>query len=360
LTDEEEQLLETRISELEQILRPENALQRMYVHDAALASIKIEKAEIEERTWLQNRVDRAAACWAADRQAEVGELAAKLAKKPHAIAPKLRQSLYGCMWLKDQWHSLAGLVAGGAAGSGPCPLDEQGRACAFDLLGLTEIQRLGRTVLDPPGALPRDVAATAAHQAAVIAEQIAALDKRTDEQAIALDESNRFETEAGNPPAIDSMTRLYRRYHKENVALRDRALAALKRAQNEGIPFDIKDEIRRQMDARTASIQRPSHEGPPTPAGSTWLDFGGETPPEPAPQPVSAPQPEPEDTAASSATQPEAPAAPTAKSPSEPFSGATVNTPRPGLAARFAAGEPLSRRQRKELERRTAAHRTLK
>ena len=49
-----------------------------------------------------------------------------------------------------------------------------------------------------PCASPVDNAAIAAHQAALIVEQIAALERLTDAQAVALDEKNRLETMVGN------------------------------------------------------------------------------------------------------------------------------------------------------------------
>src|SRR5947209_860987 len=72
-------------------------------------------------------------------------------------------------------------------GGGPLrALDAEGRGRAFDLLGLEPGQRLGRTPLDPPpGGDP------AAHQGALIAAEVAALERLKAEGLDSLDAMDR-------------------------------------------------------------------------------------------------------------------------------------------------------------------------
>jgi hypothetical protein len=233
LRDDERKLIEEREAELAAEMQPEGALQKAQVAEIAAASVRIEMCRLEEENWRFERAERAEFYWDEDRRAEAQELAERLARKPALVVRKLRQTLQGAQWLRQEWAVLRALVNGGPGGS-PRPLDEAGRQRAFDLAGLSAEARLVSTRLDLPEGKPvegdRD-AALAAHQAAVIAIVIAELDQLTDQSRVELDQSNRFEIQLGNFPGVDRMTRLARRYEKEAVQRRDKAIEEFRRLQ---------------------------------------------------------------------------------------------------------------------------------
>jgi hypothetical protein len=233
LREDEKERLAERTAELEAELKPEGSLQRDLVAEIAQAKVRIESCDMDEENWRYHRAQRAEYYWDEDCRAEVERLMSELSQDSGLIVGFLRQNLHGARRLRQAFAALAARVGVGPAGEPPRPLDEAGRARAFDLLGLHEEERQGVTVLDLPPGTTGDDAALAAHQAAVFAEQLADLERLTSERFVELDEKCRFEAELGNFYGIDEQTRLIRRYRSEAVRRCDKALKELRRLQEE-------------------------------------------------------------------------------------------------------------------------------
>jgi hypothetical protein len=290
LRDDERERLAERTAELEAELKPEGSLQRDQAAALAAAKVRIESCDMEEENRRFHRAQRAEYYWDQDRRAEADTLLARLDRNPSLYAPRLRQTLHGAQRLRRAFAALAALVAGGAAGEGePArPLDAVSRERAFDLLGLEPEERQGITPLDLPDGCSGDDAALAAHQAAVIAQELADLDQLTSESYVELDEQNRLETMLGNFPDIDNDTRLIRRYRSEAVRRADRALAELRRLQDEAAGRD-KPAWEQEIDRMNADRLRRANVGastrPPAASAGAW--------PEPPPRPEPAEKPVP-------------------------------------------------------------------
>ncbi len=192
------------------------------------------------------------------------KLVQRLPRKPELIAPKLRQSLRGCIWMRDEWRDLAGHVRGTTAGESPRPLDALGRRRAGDLLGLSAERRLGLTPLDPPGGSASE-AEVAAHQGALIATLIAALETLTSAEMVALDESIRVDTMNGIHLTIDDQIRLIRRYETEARRVKERAFVKFQELK------DIAAAVKKQAEER--ELQKRMHLRPiPRPVSQNTID----------------------------------------------------------------------------------------
>jgi hypothetical protein len=273
LRDDERERLAERTAELEAELRPEGSLQRDLVAEIAQAKVRIESCDMDEENWRYHRARRAEYYWAEDRRAEAEQLMSELAGDPGWTVGLLRSTLHGARRLRQAFAALAARVAGGPAGEPPRPLDQAGRARAFDLLGLHEEERLGITPLDLPLGTTGDDAALAAHQAAVLAAQLADLDRLTSERFVEFDEKDRFEAELGNFYGIDEQTRLIRRYRAEAVRRADKALKELRRLQEEAeqLEDDLWEYEKEQMKKDPAAwLRRRTGQSPsaPPPNGS--------------------------------------------------------------------------------------------
>jgi hypothetical protein len=336
LRDDEQRLVEERLAQLKTELKPEGVLQNDCVRDVATAMVRIELCQLDEAHWRYHRAQRAEYYWEEDRHAEAEEVAGRLARKPALTRKKLRQTLHSVLWLREAWADLAARVAG-AVGEPPRPLNERGRQRGFDLLGLSAEQRIGVTPLDlaAGSGAGADPAALARHQAALIAIELADLDRLSSEKHVALDQANRRDAMLGNFPGIDRMTRQIRRDEAQAVRLRDQALATLRQLQEtaararemaceEEADRHIYAEMKRRAQTRGAE----------------------QTPSEPQAQPQARPESQPETTETTNTTPSNDMAAPDLDRAGSPR--------RPTLAERHAAGERLSRRQRKELARRAA------
>jgi hypothetical protein len=252
MSEEEHAMIEARLADLERELQPEGTLQNDEVLAIATASIRLERCVLEELTWRLRRAERAELYWGADQQVEAMELVQKLPRKPSLIAPKLRQSLRGCLWMLEEWRHLAGLVRGTPAEDSPRPLDATGRRRAFDLLGLSAERRLGSTPLDPFGGSDSE-AAVAAHQEALIAREVAALEALVCEERVANDESIRIATSNGTNSTVDHQTRLIRRYETEARRVKDRAYEKLQRLKE--LAAALKEAARqREFDEREMAL----------------------------------------------------------------------------------------------------------
>ena len=227
-------MIATRLAELKRELMPKGTIQELLVKDVAAAYLRLERCELDEEAWRYNKAMRAGGCWSLDREVEILELAEKLRAKPALIARKLRQTLQGCDWLLAQFKVLAAQV-GGAGGEGvPCPLDDNGRSRACDLLGLDVAERVTANPLDPPAGSEADAAS---HQGALIAQQIAELETLIAGEMIALDTAAKAAAQAGGGPGIDRSIRQIRRDEAAAHRNKNRALAEIQRLQEEARVF---------------------------------------------------------------------------------------------------------------------------
>ncbi len=242
--DDEETMAEGRLGELKVELKPQGTMQDWLVGVIATATVRIERCQLDEEAAKYQKAERAGFAWAIDRQVEVLQLIERLAAKPALVASKLRQTLQGCELLLERFGILAARVAGAANDGQPTPLDPPGRSMACDLLGLTVEERLVRTPLDPPAASDADVAA---HQAAFLADQIAALERLRTGELIALDAVDRAAAMAGTGPAINAEIRQIRRDEAAAHRRRDNALEELRLLQ-EVVRIREQKEARRRME----------------------------------------------------------------------------------------------------------------
>jgi hypothetical protein len=247
------------------------------VAEIAAASVRIESCDMDEENWRFHKAQRAEFYWDEDRRAEAESLMSELPHSPGTVVAFLRQSLHGAVRLRQAFTALGASIAGGPGGEGPRPLDEAGRRRGFDLLGLDPEERLGITPLDLPFGTPAADAALAAHQADVIARELADLDRLTSERYVEFDEQNRLETELGNFFGIDDTTRLIRRYRSEARGRRNRALKELQRMQEaaEELALDEPEDeflrrnaaklLRAMPSGRTESPEKRTPAGPKPP-----------------------------------------------------------------------------------------------
>jgi hypothetical protein len=327
LLDDERARIAERTAELEKQLRPEGPEQKREVAEIAAADVRIEMCDLDEENWRHHRAERAEYYWEEDRRAEAEKLFARIERKPAQTVRALRQSLQGARRLRTAFAALAARIARPAAGEPPRPLDEAGRARCFDLMALDPEERggAGTSPLDLPDGQAGDDAALVAHQAAVIAAEIAELDALTSEKYQELDEQNRVDIMLGNFPGIDQQTRLIRRYRSEAERRGDRHRAELHRLQDEAGMLDEDgflwdDEPADPLADMLAHVERLSENSKAAP------------PPEPQ---TGAESPAPEQAAAAETSRP-APARPA------PAANAHID------------GRRLSRRERKALKRQAA------
>jgi hypothetical protein len=343
LRDDERERLAERTAELEDELMPTGTAQRAVVAEIAAAVVRIESCDLDEENWRFHRAQRAEYYWEEDRQAEAEALMAKLHNNPSVYVRKLRQTLQGARRLRRAFAALAALVDGGPTGEPARPLDVVSRERGFDLLGLEPEERQGVTPLDLPAdrAGDDDDAALAAHQATVLAVQLAELDRLTSERYVELDEKMRLEAMLGNSPGIDNQTRLIRRYRCEAQRRRDLGLKKLEQLQDEADDDDR--EYHAWEDARHSFSDASSRlrmGRPPT---------GGEGESTEAPPVSQSPQKTAEQPAPAAGAEP--PANPPAEGPS----------PRPGQpdGAERVSIRPGPQPPRAESYVQKAAHRTL-
>jgi hypothetical protein len=238
ISPEDEARIEQWLIDARDDLRFEGAHQEWLARQVATAAIRISRCQREEDDWRKEWAERAVTHWDDYRREEAAELARRLPKNPELIALKLRKTPQGIDWTLGAWRVLEAVLRGpdGTAPDARKPLDAAQRERAWDLLGLRPEQRLVRTVLDLPegagaGAAVSD-AALAAHQAAVVAAEIAGLEEHL-ARTIPLDERARQAALEGRQWGVPPELRLIRRY--QATAQRDyqRWMAELRRVQAE-------------------------------------------------------------------------------------------------------------------------------
>jgi hypothetical protein len=224
-------------------LRPEGAHQEWLAEQVAAAAIRMGRCRKEEEEFRTERARRAATSWDHDHEIAAAELAQRLPRNPELIALKLRETPQGCDLLLSGWDVLEAALRGNPGkgkGEGECqepgpprPLDAANRERAWDLLGLRPEQRLGPTVLDLPEGTPISDAALVAHQAALVAAEIAGLEHHKTEVAIPLYLSELEAALTGRYRRLPPEIRLSRRYEANAQRDYQRWMAELRRVQAE-------------------------------------------------------------------------------------------------------------------------------
>jgi hypothetical protein len=236
VSPEDEVLIEQWLIDARDDLRIESAHQAWLARQVAMAAIRLGRCQREEDDWRKEWAERAATDWEDYRREEAATLARRLPRNPELISLKLRKTPQGCDWVLNAWRVLEAVLRGpdGTEPDARKPLDAANRERAFDLLGLRSEQRLVRTVLDLPegqGAAQSD-AALAAHQAAVVAFQIAELEEHK-AWMIPLDEQTRQAALEGRHRGIPPELQKIRRYQANAQRDYQRWMAELRRVQAE-------------------------------------------------------------------------------------------------------------------------------
>ena len=248
-------------------LKPVGARQWAAAERWMAAEARLEWCRMVEDAWRYRQARRAELNWDEDCRFEALKLAAKLAKDPVLTVAKLRQTLHGCVWLEQQLRLLAGVLArqaGAEPGGEPATalpgLDGADRSRALDLMGLSAEERLGPTRLDPPAG---SLLSPGAHQAALLAEEIASLVTRQADVVSDLNELDRVAAKLELGPGVDSTLRLIRRYETAADRRRIEATAEMKQLKAEAETAEME---RRQANRREPVRRRSEPaEVPPTP-----------------------------------------------------------------------------------------------
>jgi hypothetical protein len=104
---EDVELVQRRSLEFFETLKPQNELHVWLVGEAALCSIRIERAERIERRVRDKISLRAELTWDDDRRFEVEVTGRSLSKDPGGTVESLRRTPHGCDWLMARWAMLA-------------------------------------------------------------------------------------------------------------------------------------------------------------------------------------------------------------------------------------------------------------
>jgi hypothetical protein len=137
------------------------------------------------------------------------------------------------------------------------PLDAEARERALDLLGIDPLFRKVGTALDPTNRAASPVE-TGAHQADVLADEIAALEQHVSESLTKLDAWERNAVMCGREPVLDPVYRALWRKEEKYHRWVQWAYDELRRMQNGSSPA-----------ARPAGVPAPPKPVPPAPTAST-------------------------------------------------------------------------------------------
>jgi hypothetical protein len=133
------ELLQKRSMEFFETLKPQDEVHAWMVREAALCSIRIDRAGRIERKVRDKISLRAELTWDDDRRFEVEVLGRSLGKDPAATVEALRRTPLGCEWLMTRWA----MLARSADTQEGVWTDEQTKM-AFDLLATPHAFRPGR------------------------------------------------------------------------------------------------------------------------------------------------------------------------------------------------------------------------
>jgi hypothetical protein len=199
LPDDMAAAVRARVESLRPVFRPATDHAEWLVKQVALAEVRIDRCLALELAALEALITRASLAWDDDRRAEAAALGATLARDPARVAPALRTTRQGVLWMLERWAAL------GSALDHSGSWDDAQRALALDLLGVP---------LPLRGAcpdLPADADADASTLIALVAREIDDLDSALSDSLETLDAMDRDHARAGLAADTPPLRRL-RRY----------------------------------------------------------------------------------------------------------------------------------------------------
>ena len=237
--EDQVETIQIRMIEWQPELKAEGPLQLEQLKRMAAASVRLDICLDEESDWLYRQASRTDDVRLLHQKIEIEEMAEGLMRRPAKVALKLQESQVGCDWILVRLRVLAELIRGGGENGTPGPLDAANRNLAFNVLGVAPERRLVQSPLDPPvpagtgagaGAEKPSDAEVAAHQAGVIAAEIARLETLRNGLAN-LEGIDRDANALGREIKPDARVRRIRRNEAAAQRAYDRAFAELVRLQ---------------------------------------------------------------------------------------------------------------------------------
>jgi hypothetical protein len=242
LPDEEAQKVAEREQQWASPGTPRSGELGWMYHQMIVATVRIERCQREASQRVGELAQRALACWAEDRDAEIEELARHLPQRPSLTVARLRCRRAGVDWLLERWWAL--LFALDERGS----WSEEEWSLAFDLLGVDPMLR------NSAHALPReDPAALREQVEAVIGE----LEELKDCALNRLDELERQMAERGQGLTNDPVLKRLTRYEAASWRVYQKTFAVLSKYRNPAEPVAGPSSTREVPGAMTPAPARP-------------------------------------------------------------------------------------------------------
>ena len=231
--------------------RPEGQAAGWALDRLVVASIRIERCEEAVNAVIVEQMGVAQTAWGPIREAEVSEVAARLAQEPERVSRRLSATSQGVALMVGIWRRL--VVALDTEGG----WNESDLSRALDLIGVPRDLRRGWTMFDAPHGVDPNV-----HRRRLVFAEVDRLESLRAAALDPLDDLQRIHAEAGTLAILSKPAALVLRYERD-------AWRRFREAQR-----DLKN--------------------PPAPADPPVVDeIQTEAAPEPEPEPKSAPPSEP-------------------------------------------------------------------
>ena len=202
--EDDRERLQIRVADWLPELKAEGPFQLYQVERMAAAAVLLERCKEQETDYRYRLASRTEAGRDLDLSVAIEDIAVSLPRRPARVAKRLQQSVHGNEWLLARLRTLTELISG-PEGSGTLrPLDEDNRRLALDVLGVAPELRQGPTALDlPAGAGTGSEADLAAHQARVIDDRIAQLERFKTVDLVEVEAIDRDANTMGRETRID-------------------------------------------------------------------------------------------------------------------------------------------------------------
>ena len=210
-SEEGRDLLEARKAQWRPEFDPRGEVEESLFERVVAESIRVDRCGDAYSALCRAHGRRASSEWDADRRRQADELAARLAREPHAVARRLEATRQGVELMLDLWRGLAASLERHATWT-----DAQ-RSLALDLLGVRPEFRDAETPVDPAGGDALEI------RRGVIAAEIARLEALRDGALADLDASDRALAEA---TVGAELTRPLQLLHRYEMAAQRRQQAA--------------------------------------------------------------------------------------------------------------------------------------
>jgi hypothetical protein len=207
--------------------RPRGEYAEWVLRQTVAASFRLDLCRRALDADVRKGANRAATAWEIDREAEAGDLHARLARDPVRFSRRLQATPQGCALMLELWEGLAAaLESAGEWTDGQASM-------ALDLLGVPRDLRDGRTPIDPLD----DDART--HRLDLCRARAARLAERI-EILGPVDEIERAQTRRGVAGLLAKSAGLILRYERDAWRQFERGTAILKRlAEGEPAPTPL-------------------------------------------------------------------------------------------------------------------------